>query len=79
MIGVWEAYGMIDRDRPPCGMGGGFTSIPFSSICAYADRFGIDDVAEFERFARLIIAMDNAFLKFNAEQAKKNGDNARSR
>lgn len=45
--------------------------IPFSSIDRYAVRFGIVCPDEFERFQRLIRAMDAAFREKVTEDAKK--------
>jgi hypothetical protein len=37
-------------------------AIPWSSINAYAERYGINDIDEFELFAFLIRACDGAYL-----------------
>lgn len=50
------------------GFGAG--QIPWSAIRDYANCFGLDDDA-FEDLAALIRAMDNEYLEYNREQAKK--------
>lgn len=41
----------------------GLGAIPFTAINAYAERYGIDGVDDFERFCELIRRMDMEFLK----------------
>lgn len=69
LIPVWDAYTSLDRDRL-VGMGGP-GPIPFSSIDLFARRYGIEDIAEFDRFRRLIMAMDAEYLKFVAERIEQ--------
>lgn len=56
----WEAFGALSTDRP-VGLDRG--AIPWSSIDRFARRYAIDDDA-FDRFARLIRAMDAAYLAY---------------
>jgi hypothetical protein len=56
----WEAFGQLATDRT-IGMEAG--AIPWSSIDRYARRYRIDE-DEFDRFARLIRAMDTTYLAY---------------
>lgn len=49
-------------------MGGG--PIPWTAIDQYAMRYGYDG-EEFEYLERMVRALDDAFLKFKAEQKDK--------
>lgn len=49
---------------------GGCGSIPWAAIERYADRYGIHDLDEFERFVRMIRAQDRIYLQHVAKQAK---------
>jgi hypothetical protein len=69
LIPVWDAYVSLERDRS-FSMGGP-GPIPFSAIDRYAERYGISNIAEFDRLRRLIMAMDSEYLKFVDEKAKK--------
>ncbi len=69
LITIWDAYTSLDRDRQITMSGPG--PIPFSSIDRYARRYGIDEIGEFDRFRRMIMAMDAEYLKFVAEQQPK--------
>lgn len=40
----------------------GIGAIPWSSLDAYAQRYGIEDIDEFERFSFLIREIDAAYL-----------------
>ena len=42
---------------------GGIGGLYFSSIAAYADRYGIKDVDQFDRFHTYLKAMDGVFLE----------------
>jgi len=53
---AWEAFWALSSSRN-VGMGPG--GIPFLAIDRYAERYEIDD---FERFHRLVQAMDAAYL-----------------
>lgn len=59
----WTAYHRLNRDRP---VGFGAAPLPWSSIDRYAQRYGIEGDA-FERFTKLMQAMDAAFLAKVAE------------
>lgn len=65
----WEAFAMLTTDRPG---GGGPTSIPWSSVKAYAEMLGFrgDDLAD---FVRLISAMDGEFLAWCRERSAAGG------
>src|SRR5262249_1598149 len=56
----WEAFAQLSTDRP-VGLSRG--AIPWSSIDGYAARFSIAG-DESGRFARLIRAMDEAYLAY---------------
>ena len=64
----WGAFNSLNSDRQS-GMSLG--QIPWTSIDRYAQRYGIDDPDEFDRFSSLIRAMDRTFLAWHAETAKK--------
>lgn len=53
-----EAFWALNSSRS-MGMGPG--GIPFLAIDRYAARYGIED---FERFHRLILAMDSVYLEY---------------
>jgi hypothetical protein len=59
-----KALQILSGDRPvSVGMGGSITgNIPFASLVAFAERYGIDDLNEFDGFARIIRAIDTAEL-----------------
>lgn len=65
-----DAFSVLDRGRE-VGMGGP-RGISFPDIDAYASRYGIDSLSFFERFLRLIMAMDDAYLKRISEKAEVN-------
>lgn len=52
----WHAFWDLNTERQ-IGMSAG--PIPFSAIGAYADRYGIRSVDEFDRFKSIIRAMDS--------------------
>lgn len=62
---VYAAFHELKTDRS-----GGFSygPIPWTAIDAYARRFGIDDLEEFEDFVFLIRAMDDVHLKAAAKE-----------
>ncbi len=60
----WSAFNTLSSDRQS-GMGLG--PIPWTAIDRYAQRYGIDDPDEFDRFCRLIGVLDREFLKWHAE------------
>lgn len=41
--------------------------IPWASIDAYAQRYGIFDIDEFDEFNRMIRVMDNVFIAHHAK------------
>ena len=47
---------------------------PGSAIDAYASRYGITSIDEFERFLGLIEILDNKYLEMNAEMEKANAN-----
>ncbi|WP_073052814.1 phage tail assembly chaperone [Kaistia soli] len=61
----WTAFRRLALDRP---RGFGIAPIPWSSIDRYANRFGIADPDRFERFSRLMMAMDAAVLRIATEK-----------
>lgn len=67
---VSNAFSELSSDRP-LGALGGVGPIPWSSLERYAARFEIEDLDEFERFARLIRAQDRVYLADMAEKQKK--------
>lgn len=67
-----EAFGDLSSERP-LGAMGGCGSISWSAIDRYAERYGIDDLDDFERFRRMIRAQDRVYLEDVAERAKKGG------
>lgn len=46
----------------------GLGPVPWSAIDRYAERHGIDDPDEYERFVRLIRTLDAAFLAWHADK-----------
>jgi hypothetical protein len=56
----WEAFGALSTDRP---VGFDRGAIPWSSIDRFAQRYAIEG-DEFDRFCRLIRAMDSAYLAY---------------
>lgn len=66
---VQDAFSVLGRDRQ-LGFGGA-GPIPWSAIDRYAERFGIDDPDDFTRFSDLIMAMDGAYMRYQAEAAER--------
>ena len=67
----WRAYLDLGRDRPN---GEGFATIPYRSICQYADEYELEGYDR-EMFKMIIMAVDNfevnqANEKRRQEQAK---------
>lgn len=60
----WSAFSDLSSDRQ---VGFGIGPIPWTAIDRYAERRQIDDTDEYDRFLRLIRAMDRAFLDWHAE------------
>lgn len=60
---VWRAFWSLNGDRPASGLGGR-APIAFAAIDAYAARYGIASVDEFDRFHNLIRALDRAYLEW---------------
>ena len=65
-----EAFDHLSSDRP-IGAFGGVGCIPLSSIQAYCEMFGISDEDERQTFLSIIRAMDDEYLKIQAEKAQK--------
>jgi hypothetical protein len=61
LVPYWTAFAMLSRDRPASGLEGP-AAIPWTAINAYAHRYEIKRVDDFNLFARLVIAMDAAYL-----------------
>lgn len=55
LLFIWSAYAALRTDRQ---IGIEHGPIMFSSIDRYADRYGIASVDDFDRFLKLIRAMD---------------------
>ena len=65
---IWNAFFDLTGDRP-AGMG--FVGrIPFTSVDAYARRYGINHIDDFERFQRLLRIMDDAFVAHTMEKLR---------
>lgn len=64
----WRAFEALRYDRQ-YGAFGGESPIGFVAIDAYARRYGIDGDA-FDRFMRLVNAIDDEWLGWKAERAK---------
>lgn len=62
---IHTAFWRLSPDR---AVGMGLGAIPFTAINAYAERYGVDDVDDFERFCELISRIDAAFLKIKNEK-----------
>lgn len=56
---VYRAFWELSTDRQ---VGMGLGGIPWSSINAYAERYGIASIDDFDHFASLIRATDAAYL-----------------
>lgn len=65
---VWNAFWKLSGDRQ-LGFGGA-GPLPFTAIDRYAARYRIDATDDFDRFAALIGAMDQAYLKWASERAE---------
>lgn len=63
---VWNAFWRLSGDRH-LGFGGA-GPLPFTAIDRYATRYGLDASDDFDRFAALISAMDQAYLKWAADK-----------
>ena len=64
----WSAFFLLSTERQ---IGMGIGPIPWSSIDAYARRFGVGNRDAFEDFTALVVAMDVAYL---GHLAAKNPD-----
>lgn len=62
LVYAWEAWHRMAGDRQS-GFGPGGT--PFAALDRYADRY---DVGEFDIFHRLILAMDDCYLRHANEK-----------
>ena len=60
----WSAFVDLSTDRQ---MGFGVGPIPWSALDMYARRYGLDDPDEFDRFKRLVRALDGTFLAWHTE------------
>lgn len=72
LVQVWEAFHNLTTERQ-LGALGGCGPIPWSSIERYARRYGIEELDEFEWFARLIRAVDTAYLVHVASKKPDKG------
>ncbi|WP_443136519.1 phage tail assembly chaperone [Methylobacterium sp. Leaf106] len=66
LIFAWDAFWRLSGDRQL-----GFGSpgpIQFASIDRYAERFGILATEEFDRFCRLVRAMDDEWRRYIAKK-----------
>ena len=61
----WSAFGNLTSDRQ---MGMGIGPVAWTAVDRYAERYGVDDPDEYDRFVRLMRAMDMAFLSWHAEK-----------
>ncbi|PZQ79285.1 MAG: hypothetical protein DI549_20485 [Ancylobacter novellus] len=61
----WRAFHALVTDRGPSL----HAAIPFASIDRYAARYGIDDPDGFDRFHRLMSAMNATFSEVLASRA----------
>lgn len=61
----WRAFHEVSRDRQ---IGFGLGPIPWTTVDRYAERHLIDDPDSFERFSKLIFAMDDAYRANHAEK-----------
>lgn len=61
----WNAFSQLSPDR---SAGFGLGAIPWTAIDRYAQRHGVDDPDEFERFVRLIRLLDRVFLDWHADK-----------
>lgn len=64
----WVAFRRLARDRP---VGLSIGPIPWTAIDRYAARYGPHDPDAFDRFERLIAAMDDVVVKRAAEVEPK--------
>ena len=66
---IWRDFFELSSTR---NLGfGAVGPIPWIAISAYAERMGINDPDEFERFTTLIRIMDGEYLTFIGEKSKK--------
>lgn len=70
LIFAYSAYRKLSSDRDSMGS----MRIRYSAIDAYATRYGITSIDEFERFLGLIEILDNKYLEINAEMEKANAN-----
>jgi hypothetical protein len=66
---VWSAFWELGSDR---AIGFAAGPIPFTAIDAYAARYGIDDIDQFDRFRALIRAMECERADYQEERRKAN-------
>jgi hypothetical protein len=71
----WNGYQLLSSDRPP-SMGGGLTSIPFSSIFAYVQFLKMTE-READTFIRIIKCLDNRHIALVKSKIAENEKSAR--
>lgn len=69
LVFVWSAFWELGSDR---AIGFAAGPIPFTAIDAYAVRYGIEDIDQFDRFRALIRAMEGERADYQEERRKAN-------
>jgi hypothetical protein len=70
LTSIWNAFLALSGDRQ-VGAAGSVQRIPFTAIDRYAERYGIDNGDEFERFHALMSRLDAAYLQWAATKMEK--------
>jgi len=73
LVFVWEAFWELSTCRP-VGMTTG--SIPWTAINEYAVRYEVNSPDEFDRFVKLLYAMDESF--FNLMEQQRNAQKSKN-
>lgn len=68
---VWRAFNSLSGDRQT--VQGWVGQVPFVSIDRFAERYGIDDLDEFDAFHGQIKAMDRVWRDHMTKQMAKPG------
>lgn len=74
----WRAFWTLSGDRPMGAMGG-VGKIPFLALDAFARRFGVSSIDDFEKFLSVLGRMDAVYLDWLKEKAEDDGGNDRER
>lgn len=76
LVWIYEAFVQLSSRREA---GWSYQPIPFQSIIAWLDLYEVDDISIRQFFFKMIVMMDNAWLKYYAEKSAKPGSHPKRR